>query len=518
MTASEKVRAELDILGLDASAHILAFYEQFFAAAGITRARDLLRCRSRAEVLVAGVKVATQTPPIRSGRRVVFVTLDDATGPVDATFFEEAQAGYAATVFHSWLLVIRGTVRRTGPRGISLQADGCWELPLLRELWETDGLTAVAEALAAPPPGFSELATEGAAESRSTRPVMAPVRRFASGFELSAYSDIKPAGGDSGRPRAGCGTPAPAAPVGRARLGARLRYPARRWLLSRQPGLWVTRLAPPDVPRPKAESRSVVVATRRSRATTRNAAVWSTLRAALADGQSAGRRRSTRADLLDILDAGGGTGGFAVPLAELGHRVTVVDPSPDSLAALERRAAEAGIHTIRGVQGDAAGLLDVAAARVLRRRAVPPRARSGRRPGSRGRGDGTGAAPRRSAQRAGRQRQRRGAQPGGRRSARRGDRVARGRPGLVGPARPAGPALRPGEHPRPARRRRARGHRAARLPGVQRPAARDPCSTSTRPRPRRSLRLEELVVDRPEFTDVAAALHVLARRPGHVTG
>ncbi len=198
MTPSEKVRAELDILGLDASAHILAFYEQFFAAAGITRARDLLRCRSRAEVLVAGVKVATQTPPIRSGRRVVFVTLDDATGPVDATFFEEAQAGYAATVFHSWLLVIRGTVRRTGPRGISLQADGCWELPLLRELWENHGMTAVADALAAPPPGFSELATEGAAESRSTRPVMAPVRRFASGFELSAYSDIKPAGGDTG--------------------------------------------------------------------------------------------------------------------------------------------------------------------------------------------------------------------------------------------------------------------------------------------------------------------------------
>ena len=199
MTASEKVRAELDILGLDASSHILAFYEEFFAAAGITRSRNLLRCRSRAEVLVAGVKVATQTPPIRSGRRVVFVTLDDATGPVDATFFEEAQAGYAATVFHSWLLVIRGTVRKTGPRGISLQADGCWELPVLRELWETQGMAAVGAALAAPPPGFSALATEGAAESRSTRPVMAPPRRFASGFALSPYADIKPAGESSPR-------------------------------------------------------------------------------------------------------------------------------------------------------------------------------------------------------------------------------------------------------------------------------------------------------------------------------
>jgi S-adenosylmethionine-dependent methyltransferase len=55
-----------------------------------------------------------------------------------------------------------------------------------------------------------------------------------------------------------------------------------------------------------------------------------------------------------VLDIGGGTGGFAVPLAELGYSVTVVDPSPDALAALERRAAEAGTGgLIQGVQGDA---------------------------------------------------------------------------------------------------------------------------------------------------------------------
>ncbi|MCD0450863.1 methyltransferase domain-containing protein [Actinocorallia sp. API 0066] len=60
---------------------------------------------------------------------------------------------------------------------------------------------------------------------------------------------------------------------------------------------------------------------------------------------------------LDVLDVGGGTGHYAVPLAAAGHRVTVVDASPDALAMLERRAAEAGV-SVRGVQGDAA---DVAA-------------------------------------------------------------------------------------------------------------------------------------------------------------
>ena len=117
MTGPERVRAELDILGLDASAHVVDFYAPMLEALGVTRSRDLLRARSRSTVWVCGVKVATQTPPIRSGRRVVFLTLDDSTGPVDATFFEDVQGPYAATVFHSWMLLVRGVVRRTGAAG-----------------------------------------------------------------------------------------------------------------------------------------------------------------------------------------------------------------------------------------------------------------------------------------------------------------------------------------------------------------------------------------------------------------
>ncbi|MGH3342858.1 MAG: methyltransferase domain-containing protein [Carbonactinosporaceae bacterium] len=93
----------------------------------------------------------------------------------------------------------------------------------------------------------------------------------------------------------------------------------------------------------------------RAHSSVRTAVVWKVLRQALADrAEVAGR------GALDILDAGGGTGGFAVPLAELGHAVTVVDPSPDALAALERRAADTGVTArVRAIQGDASGLLDV---------------------------------------------------------------------------------------------------------------------------------------------------------------
>ncbi|GGR59167.1 SAM-dependent methyltransferase [Nocardioides luteus] len=83
------------------------------------------------------------------------------------------------------------------------------------------------------------------------------------------------------------------------------------------------------------------------RAGARTVAVWDALDPVLASGP------------LDVLDIGGGTGTSAVRLAGNGHRVTVVDPSPDALAALDRRAREAGV-SVDARQGDLAALTDVA--------------------------------------------------------------------------------------------------------------------------------------------------------------
>lgn len=86
----------------------------------------------------------------------------------------------------------------------------------------------------------------------------------------------------------------------------------------------------------------------------RTQAIWSTV------GELARTREQHLSRPLRVLDLGGGTGGLAVPLAELGHRITVVDPSPDALAALERRAAESGVaDRITARQGDADSLDEV---------------------------------------------------------------------------------------------------------------------------------------------------------------
>jgi ubiquinone/menaquinone biosynthesis C-methylase UbiE len=85
------------------------------------------------------------------------------------------------------------------------------------------------------------------------------------------------------------------------------------------------------------------------RISARTAVVWEALERAL-EHPAAYHEQGAR-----IVDVGGGTGGFAVRLAELGHRVTVVDPSPDALAALARRAREVGVE-VAGVQGDVSDL------------------------------------------------------------------------------------------------------------------------------------------------------------------
>jgi error-prone DNA polymerase len=132
---SEKVRAELEVLGIDASHHVMHFYKDLLALVDVTPARSLVGCRGGQRVRVAGVKVATQTPPVKSGQRIIFLSLDDSTGVTDSTFFESVHDRCAWTVFHTWLLVVEGTVHRTGRRGVSLNAEVVWDLRRLMRAW-----------------------------------------------------------------------------------------------------------------------------------------------------------------------------------------------------------------------------------------------------------------------------------------------------------------------------------------------------------------------------------------------
>jgi error-prone DNA polymerase len=189
---AERVATELDVLGFDVSRHVLGFYSDLLADLGVVRSTDLERCASGETVLVAGVKVATQTPAVRSGQRIIFATLDDAVGLVDLAFFQSVQARCAARLFGSWLLLVRGRIRRSGagPMAVTVTAAECWDIPALEGIRIASGMTAVRAVMAAGDvrPGSvaprGETGGDAAATANPAQPAV-----FGTGFMLSPWAE-----------------------------------------------------------------------------------------------------------------------------------------------------------------------------------------------------------------------------------------------------------------------------------------------------------------------------------------
>ncbi|GGT75567.1 DNA-directed DNA polymerase [Streptomyces lateritius] len=183
---SERLSAELGVLGMDASRHLMDDHHAFLRELGVVSAKRLREAPHGQTVLVAGAKAATQTPPIRSGRRVIFTTLDDGTGLVDLAFFDDSHEACAHTVFHSWLLLVRGVVQRRGPRSLSVVGSAAWNLADLVDLRAAGGLEAVGERLAAPLPS---------GEGDSGRRI-----KMSTGYEMNPWADLQPAGEGAATP------------------------------------------------------------------------------------------------------------------------------------------------------------------------------------------------------------------------------------------------------------------------------------------------------------------------------
>jgi error-prone DNA polymerase len=144
-TSAERVRAELEVVGMDASRHLIDFYRPLLQDLGVMPAKDLGDLNGERWLMVAGVKVASQTPAVRSGQRIIFLTLDDGTGLADVTVFERVQPWCAKAIFHGFLLAVWGRLRRTGVRGASIIAEQVWDLTSLSR---ARGEGRLAEALA----------------------------------------------------------------------------------------------------------------------------------------------------------------------------------------------------------------------------------------------------------------------------------------------------------------------------------------------------------------------------------
>ncbi|MFE2945275.1 DNA polymerase III subunit alpha [Streptomyces sp. NPDC059255] len=181
MTGREALSAELNTLGIDVSQHLMDHHHRLLREIGATDAAHLAGARAGQQVLVAGVRAATQTPPIASGKRIIFVTLEDGSGLVDLAFFEDSHPACAHTVFHSGLLLVRGTVQVRGTRR-TVVGTMAWDLDEIAAARRDNGPEAALALLGADRP----------------HPTPAQPRRTlvngTTGARLHPYADLQPAG------------------------------------------------------------------------------------------------------------------------------------------------------------------------------------------------------------------------------------------------------------------------------------------------------------------------------------
>jgi DNA polymerase III alpha subunit len=119
---AEKARFEAALTGLSFSGHPISFLRHELSERGVISSRQLENCRDGERIAVAGLKVVLHTPPTRSGRRVVFLTLEDEEGLSDITVFSDVQEKYAKTIFGRYALLVEGRLQRFYPRSFAIVA------------------------------------------------------------------------------------------------------------------------------------------------------------------------------------------------------------------------------------------------------------------------------------------------------------------------------------------------------------------------------------------------------------
>ncbi|GGS25547.1 DNA-directed DNA polymerase [Streptomyces rubiginosohelvolus] len=184
MTARERLDAELGVLKIDVTRHLMEDHHRLLREIGATDAKHLQAMHPGQRVLVAGVRASTQTPPIASGKRIIFVTLEDGSGLVDLAFFEDSHERCAHTVFHHGLLLVRGTVEARGPRR-TVVGQMAWDLDELATARATHGPQAVLDLLGQDP---SPTPAQPASVAGRTIP------DGTAGARLHPWSDLQPAG------------------------------------------------------------------------------------------------------------------------------------------------------------------------------------------------------------------------------------------------------------------------------------------------------------------------------------
>ena len=121
---------EFEVLNLSASTHVMDFFRPRLAQRKFASSRDVKKQAEGAKVKTAGYVIRPHRPPTRSGKIVVFLTLEDEFGLLDVTVFENVYQRYGENLYQHPLLIVEGTVSSRGGKEVSLVAERI--MPLTR--------------------------------------------------------------------------------------------------------------------------------------------------------------------------------------------------------------------------------------------------------------------------------------------------------------------------------------------------------------------------------------------------
>jgi error-prone DNA polymerase len=110
----EKWHHEFDILGIAMQQHPMALIRERLRREGVITAAQAARSRSGRWAKVAGVIIRPHRPPTKSGRTVVFFTLEDETGMVEVTVFESVYQRCGKAIFTQPIVTVWGRLDRRG--------------------------------------------------------------------------------------------------------------------------------------------------------------------------------------------------------------------------------------------------------------------------------------------------------------------------------------------------------------------------------------------------------------------
>ena len=115
-TDAEKVELERALLGIEVSGSRMGFLRSSLSRRGVITVDEVRNADEGQEVLLAGSVVCPHRPPTRSGKKVVFLSLEDETGLADVVVFYDTYRKYGHLIFpHSQEpILVGGHVQRRG--------------------------------------------------------------------------------------------------------------------------------------------------------------------------------------------------------------------------------------------------------------------------------------------------------------------------------------------------------------------------------------------------------------------